>query len=308
MSSSSRRGRLTAFEWWSRRIGTLQGQSHEANQLFQKTKVAYPAGEWAILKHAILAYYTDLYTNIIKKYFDKAYYFDLFAGPGLNKIDDFNLISFGSPLIADRVPRKKFDKLYLFEVKPEYAEALRKLLPYAKIIFGDVNGTEFKNIIESLCSVPSVHFLAFVDPEGLEIEWETLQHLFQFTGDIIINCQCTGIARYALKRDKTPADIKKLQRFFGTDEWKTCKNEEELFKLYLERIKEHREIVIPIKVTSPHRFYYYIIVAVRKTKGSQKWVSVIEDTKEKIEKIRPEDLESVVRRLSGSQEKLEIGA
>lgn len=272
--------------------------------MFQKTKVAYPAGEWAILKLAILAYYTDMYTNIIKAHFDKAYYFDLFAGPGLNKIEELNLTLFGSPLIADRVPKKKFDKLYLFEAKPEYAESLRKLLPHAKIICEDVNDPEFKTIIKSLCRTPSVHFLAFVDPEGLEIEWETLRHLFEFTGDIIINCQCTGIARQALKGDKTPADVERLQRFFGTDEWRACRNEEELFKLYLERIRKHREIVIPIKVTSPYRFYYYIIVAVRKTKGSQKWVSAIEDTKEKIEKIRPEELESIVKRLSGSQEKL----
>lgn len=306
MSSSSRRRKLTAFEWWSRRIETLQGQSQEADRLFQKIRVAYPAGEWAILKLAILAYYVDIYTKIIKNHFDKAYYFDLFAGPGLNKIEELNLILFGSPLISDRVPIKKFDKLYLFEAKSEYADALRKLLPHAKVKCRDVNGSEFKTIIKNLCSTPSTHFLAFVDPEGLEIEWETLQHLFQFTGDIIINCQCTGVARHALKGDKTPADIERLQRFFGTDEWKSCKNEEELFKLYLERIREHREIAIPIKVTSPHRFYYYIVVAVRKTKGSQKWISAIEDTKEKIEKIKPEELESIVKRLSGRQEKLEI--
>ncbi|MEM3907069.1 MAG: three-Cys-motif partner protein TcmP [Nitrososphaerota archaeon] len=269
--------------------------------------MAYPAREWAILKLAILAYYVAVYTNIIKNYFDKAYYFDLFAGPGLNKIEELNLILFGSPLIADRVPKKKFDKLYLFEAKSEYAEALRKLLPHAKVKCEDVNGPEFKTIVESLCKDSSVHFLAFVDPEGLEIEWETLQHLFQFTGDIIINCQCTGIARHALKGDKTSARaIERLQRFFGTDEWKSCKDEEELFELYLERIRQYREIVIPIKVTSPYRFYYYIVVAVRKTRGSQKWISVIEDTKEKIEKIKPEELENIVRRLSGGQEKLPL--
>jgi hypothetical protein len=50
-----------------------------------------------------------------------------------------------------------------------------------------------------------------------------------------------------------------------------------------------------------------MIVAVRKTSGSQRWVSAIEETKEKIEAIKPEDLENIIRRLSGSQEKLAVG-
>ncbi len=213
---------------------------------------------------------------------------------------------FGSPLIADRVPRKKFDELILFEKKEKYAERLRQLLPNAKVRNEDVNSPGFKAMAKARLEAGSVHFLAFVDPEGLEIEWETLQHLFDFTGDLIINYQSTGVSRSALKENKTSAEIETLQRFFGTDEWKACGNEDALFKLYLEKIRKHREVTIPIKVRSPYRFHYYMIVAVRKTRGSQRWVSVIEETKEKIEAIKPEDLENIIRRLSGGQVKLAV--
>ena len=307
MNPSGRRRKITPSEWWVRRIETLRGQSQEASQLFQKTKKAYSCKSWAILKLAILAYYADIYTAIIKAHFDKAYYIDLFAGPGLDRISDLNnLIVFGSPLIADRVPRKKFDELILFEKKEKYAEALRRLLLNATVKNKDVNSPEFKAMTKARLEAGSVHFLAFVDPEGLEIEWETLQHLFNLTGDLIINYQSTGVSRSALKENKTSAEIETLQRFFGTDEWKACENEDALFELYLEKIREHREVTIPIKVKSPYRFYYYMIVAVRKTRGSQHWVSAIEETKEKIEAIKPEDLENIIRRLSGGQEKLAI--
>jgi len=60
-----------------------------------------------------------------------------------------------------------------------------------------------------------------------------------------------------------------LTKFFGTEDWISCNTEEDYLELYERQIKHFKDYVIPIKVTGPKGFYYYIIVAVRKTSGMQ---------------------------------------
>jgi len=100
------RKKQTYFQWWQSRLQTLAGFKNEAGGLYEKTRIAYPVGPWAILKLALVAYYADVYSSIIKSRFKKSYYVDFFAGPGLNQIRETGDIVLGSPLLADRVPRR----------------------------------------------------------------------------------------------------------------------------------------------------------------------------------------------------------
>src|SRR2546428_5462434 len=129
MSPAARKSKDT-FSWWQDRIRILKGFQEEANTLYERTHFAYEVGPQAILKLGLLAYYLKVYTTIIKSNFPKAYYADLFAGPGLTKIETTGDVVLGSAVLADRVPSegRKFDKLFLIEHQNEAAEALKQIL------------------------------------------------------------------------------------------------------------------------------------------------------------------------------------
>jgi three-Cys-motif partner protein len=289
-------------EWWQDRIETLSGYQNEARALHQTAHEAYPVGAWAILKLALVAYYIDLYTSIIKKIFPKSYYVDTFAGPGLNKINETDDIVFGSPLLADRVPSegKKFDKLILVENNPTRRNALGRLLPSAAIMPEDINRTGITSILAHLAesNIPS---LVFVDPEGLAIHWRTLEKILSCWCDVMINYQPTSVRRIVGSARSNAVYEQSLNDFFGSDEWKACSNDEELLGLYTENLQKHREVVIPVKVQSPEAFYYYIIIVVRKTAGNQAWVEAIHRAKKNVEQATSEDAKRLLDVYMGRQ-------
>lgn len=235
------------------------------------------------MKLALIAYYIGLYSSIIKSRFEKAYYIDFFAGPGLNRIEETNDLILGSPLLADRGPKasRKFDKLILVENNDQRVQALTKLLPSARIIPHDINAEGVEEVLSILPQdVPS---LVFVDPEGSEIHWKTVERILSRWCDVMINFQSSGIGRTVASARNSPSYGVTLDHFFGTREWRDCHGEGDLLDLYVAQLSRHREVVIPIKVQGPGIFHYHIIVAVRKTKGSQGWVEAIHRAKTKIE-------------------------
>jgi three-Cys-motif partner protein len=289
------RKKETYLKWWQKRITTLSGFEGEAKRLFLQTETAYRVkGTWAVMKLAIIAYYIGLYSSIIKSRFERAYYVDFFAGPGLTQIEDTGDLILGSPLLADRGPKagRKFDKLILVENDDQSVNALRKLLPSAQIVPHDINSEGVEEVLSSLPqSVPS---LVFVDPEGLEIHWKTMERILSRWCDIIINFQSSGIQRTVASARNSSAYDAKLDLFFGTWEWRDCYAEEDLLALYVAQLGKHREVVVPIRVQGPGIFHYHIIVAVRKTKGTQRWVEAIDRAKTKIEAATSEDVKPLL--------------
>jgi three-Cys-motif partner protein len=293
--SRKKRKRESYLDWWQRRIRTISGFENEAKKLFVETGAAYPVkGTWVVMKLALIAYYIGLYSSIIKSIFEKAYYVDFFAGPGLNQIDETHDLILGSPLLADRGPKpnRKFDKLILVESNNQRAAALGKLLPTAQVIPYEINT---KGIEEILTALPSgVPSLVFVDPEGLELHWNTLERILGRWCDVMINFQSSGIGRtFASARNSTAYNAT-LDQFFGTPAWRKCRTEDDLLALYVGQLEKHRDLVIPIRVQGPGIFHYHIIVAVRKTKGTQGWVEAIHRAKVKIEAATSDDVKSLL--------------
>jgi three-Cys-motif partner protein len=291
------------------RIEKLKGYQEEARRLYEITRIAYPAHSWTILKLSILAYYVDLYTVIIKSNYKSAFYLDLCAGCGLNHIQETGDIVLGSAIIADRIPRpnKKFDQLILIEQDQKKAEALKRILPNAQIIHGDSNSSILAEILNEIDNKPQSHFLAFIDPEADEIHWQTIEALLKTRGDVIINYMCTSVRRiWGNACRGAEKFIERMDRFFGDESWNVCSHAEDLFKLYLEKIKRYKEMVIPIEVKGPKGFHYHVIVAVRKTGGEQPWIQVIEKAKEQIERASHEDAEIFLQIFSGKQKTLDM--
>ncbi|MEM0215918.1 MAG: three-Cys-motif partner protein TcmP [Archaeoglobaceae archaeon] len=304
--------KMEYFDWWQKRIETLKGYGKEAQKLYELTRTCYPAHSWTILKLALLTYYFDIYTKIIKSRYKQAFYIDLCAGCGLNYIEETGDIVLGSALLADRIPHpnKKFDQLFLMEQNKEYAASLMKIFQSqqnVKVLQGDSNRL-ITNVLSEIEEQQQAHFLAFIDPEGTEISWQTIEILLKSRGDIIINYMCAGIKRIWGKAvEGNEKSIENMNRFFGDDLWRksNISDGKQLFNIYFEKVKRFKEKSMQVMVKGPWGFHYHIIFAVRRTGGAQGWLKAIEEAKKKIEEASHEDAEKFLQIFSGKQKTLD---
>lgn len=145
-------------------------------------------GEWSLDKHHFLRRYVDAFTVAMKKKkWSGLHYIDLFAGPGLLKIENTNKLIWGSPLIAAQCDL--LNSVHLCEKKPEYVSALESriqnlgLQERCRIYSGDAN-SEVKKVVNNI--PPRSLSLAFLDPFGLHLHYTTLQALAKKRVDLII--------------------------------------------------------------------------------------------------------------------------
>jgi three-Cys-motif partner protein len=137
-----------------------------------------PVGSWSRDKHHFLARYVDMFTSAMKGKF-ALHYIDLFAGAGIENVKGVGL-EWGSPLIAAQA-KKPFDFLHLCEEKTENFAALQaRVEKYRQpnppqLICGDAN----KVVGEIALAIPpnKTLSLAFLDPFGLHLHYETLRRL-----------------------------------------------------------------------------------------------------------------------------------
>lgn len=292
------------------RLNELHGFEAEAKRLYSMTSQAMKADSWAILKLAFLSNYADMYTSIIQSKIGRAYYLDTNAGCGLDMIEDVdNAIVFGSPLVAAKKPKKKFDGYVLIEKNSNYCEALKKLIPGAIVINGDANSdvssssTTIPGLKYALSQVPPrTPILAFVDPYGMDIRWCAVEMLLKTWSDVIINFQSVSRVVGSVSYNEKYATT--LTEFFGTDDWQNCKTYEEYLHLYMAQVRKHKDLVFPIRIQGRGGYYYYLIVAVRKTKGDQGWIDFIERSKEFVEKADAKDVEKFMNIFTKKQKTL----
>ncbi|TFG44784.1 MAG: three-Cys-motif partner protein TcmP [Candidatus Brocadiia bacterium] len=141
-------------------------------------------GEWSRDKHYYLRRYIDAFTSSMKKKWGGLHYIDLFAGAGIEKLKDSGDLDWGSPLIAAQYP---FSKLHLCELNTEKYSTLKiRINEYkrdSQILQGDAN----EKIAEIVNDIPKRSLsLAFLDPYGLHLEFETLKVLANKRADLII--------------------------------------------------------------------------------------------------------------------------
>lgn len=153
-------------------------------------------------------------------------YIDLQAGPGKNRIND--QIHLGSPLIALTI-RPPFTHYWFNEIDSHYADVLQArvsqspLLPHVRIFRADANET-VDPVVGAITAMDkeaketgkwSTFNIAFLDPEGLEINWETVRQLASVPRmDLIINFSTVGINRNFQQHP----DV--VDRFFGGNDWR----------------------------------------------------------------------------------------
>ncbi|MGA2173201.1 MAG: three-Cys-motif partner protein TcmP [Sedimentisphaerales bacterium] len=142
-------------------------------------------GDWSRDKHYFLLRYIDAFTTAMKnKKWTGLHYIDLFAGAGIEKLETSGKLEWGSAMIAAQAG---FTQLHLCEKVKRNYDALKsrvyKIRQNAQVLNGDAN----KNITELIGQIPSGTLsLAFLDPYGLHIEFETLKTLSTVRADLVI--------------------------------------------------------------------------------------------------------------------------
>ncbi|MGA2323072.1 MAG: three-Cys-motif partner protein TcmP [Sedimentisphaerales bacterium] len=142
-------------------------------------------GEWSHDKHYFLMRYIDAFTTAMKnKKWTGLHYIDLFAGAGIEKLETSGKLEWGSAMIAAQAG---FTQLHLCEMVKRNYEVLKsrvyRIRQDAQVLNGDAN----KKIAEIVAQIPNGTLsLAFLDPYGLHMEFETLKTLSAVRADLII--------------------------------------------------------------------------------------------------------------------------
>ena len=206
--------------------------------------ITRPSGIWAAEKLDYLHRYIDTFETAMRLKWPQRNYIDLFAGPGKNLVKSSGDVLLGSPILA-LTTKYPFTGYYFSELAKSNLDALRlrcsasphhaRIKDYA----GDAN--VIVNSVVADIKQYSTHSLnlAFLDPDGLELEWSTIKKLGNLRCDLIIHYSQQGISRnIAVAYESANETI--VDRFFGSSEWR---------KIYAQWYKKtskkgmHRELI-----------------------------------------------------------------
>ena len=200
-------------------------------------------GAWTLDKLKVVTDYLPPYLTATQKAVERVY-IDAFAGPGKNILDRTDRTKEtidGSPLIALAAKGKDgrgFDRFVFIEEDTDAARELEaevEKLGYsnrAKVIQSDAN-IELPRLIKTI-NKKSPTFV-FLDTEGIEPRWETIESLAEWRTELLINFPL-GMS---INRN---ADSPKTEAYFGTPEWRSywdggrLSRTSGLIRFYLDRL------------------------------------------------------------------------
>jgi three-Cys-motif partner protein len=137
-------------------------------------------------KHYFLTRYVDAFTTSMKDKWAGLHYIDLFAGAGIEKLRESGDLDWASPLIAAQAPTP-FTRLHLCEKNKRKYHALgqrvRRFARDPQVLCGDAND-KIDGIVEEIPR--GALSLAFLDPYGLHLAFDTLRKLAEIRADLII--------------------------------------------------------------------------------------------------------------------------
>jgi three-Cys-motif partner protein len=194
-------------------------------------------GYWTEGKLDILARYLDRFTTTTKYKADARIYLDAFAGEGLGTSRTTKAQFEGSARIGLKVSDPPFDRCYFFELGDKAAELERELTRDfpgrdVRVVPGDCNATIPEALAElrrdDLGWAPT---FAFLDPDGMELRWETIQALAvhkqlrqspsKTKVELWVLFPSGGLLRNLALDDRRllPGHVAKATSLFGSDAW-----------------------------------------------------------------------------------------
>jgi three-Cys-motif partner protein len=276
----------------------------------------YDKGCWTALKLICLKYYIPGYLNILAPRHRVAYV-DLFAGPGLNLVGSSRSVPLpGSPMIALMHPgtKHRFSCHLLCDKNEAYCEALGRRV--RSWVDEDGHALEADDLVtfngdanEFARSVPATlkrmgigHSLVFIDPEGMEFDWQSLKFLVEHLpySDLIILFPSAGLPRVLGRTDE--GALARARRFLGpgSERIGPDSTEEDAMSVYRANLAAlGKEISTEIAIVGTGSFHYHLIPAVRKTAAGSPWFSILTDAKDLIEKFDGDIIEVVMDQIDG---------
>lgn len=187
--------------------------------------VARPGRIWTREKLAYLQKYAQAFmTSMAPKRtqgkWDRLEYIDLLCGPGLSVARETKQEFDGSPLLALKI-RPKFDHLHFADLNPENIAALRaRISPHdldrVTIDVGDCN-----SLVDDVLRRVSNRTLAlaFIDPEGFEVDFATLAKLAIKRVDLLY-LFASGIGVRRNLKNALAARNSRLDKWWGGKDWR----------------------------------------------------------------------------------------
>jgi three-Cys-motif partner protein len=191
------------------------------------------SGPWVIEKLDYLKRYIDIFsTSMQGKPWRAINYIDLFSGPGKCYIPETEAVHSGSPLLA-LTTQHPFTGYFFVDLNAENTNALQKRCSASPIrdrvqcLIGDSN-VVVADIVENILILDKTFIrgqwsslnLAFLDPNGLELEWHTVATLAKLKKiDLIIYYPQMGLTRNMSKDYKSDEETK-IDMFFGGTKWR----------------------------------------------------------------------------------------
>jgi len=190
-------------------------------------------GDWTSLKIEILVEYAKAYLTIMKKHqYWRTLYFDGFAGTGFiikGKAKNPELTIGAARRIVEIEEPKSFDGYYFVEKDSSNVEELKKNTKDAfpaktiHVVEGDCNhklADMAGHIKKPKEQREYDKVLAYIDPCGMQLDWESLKTLEGVGADVWILVPTGMGVNRLLKKDGNISDswIDKLERFLGLSE------------------------------------------------------------------------------------------
>ena len=202
------------------------------------------SGPWAKEKLDYVRRYIDIFETSMKGKWPERNFIDLFAGPGKDLIKGTQEIILGSPLISITT-RFPFTGYYFVDLDSENLNALQQRCSSSTIndrvdyINGDANQVVSKVVTNIRNTSPRSLNLAFLDPEGLELSWDTVAQLGSLRCDLIIHYSQQGLSRFMGIAYKS-AEATIVDHFFGTPDWRKIYAD---WRLKSRKTGIHRELI-----------------------------------------------------------------
>jgi three-Cys-motif partner protein len=243
------------------------------------------SGPWAEDKLFFVSRYCDIFSNGMKKKWQKRVFIDLFCGPGRCRSRSDGRFVDGSPLIALRY---NFTHYCFGDLSSACLATLDQRIKMTgsskpKLFLGDANDTvdEVETYLQSLGV--GLLGLAFLDPQGIELKFSTLRKLTNNRRlDLLITLPLQmNIKRQIHYRVQDPANF---DAYFGTTDWreladlgsKTVRQAgSELLKLYKDQLRGLEYSYVYQKVIKDNnRPLYLLIFASKHSRGEAFWQEV----------------------------------
>ncbi len=291
------------LKWLSKKLETLRIDKFikDIEKNFSKDDL-YGAHLWTPLKLIALMWWLTVYSRIVPRYFPEYWYIDLLASSGANVIKETGDVILGSPLLSHLIPYNPFKHHVYIEIDPEKANVLDKMLNHFRfsnytIFQGDCNDRVYSIPFNKIN-----HYFCFIDCEGLDIKWSTLEHLLRHRGDILFVFQTSGVNRVfgkGTKRGYSPT----LDEFCGGNWWQSCDSIEELLRQYMIRIKQKadklrrfRNFVDYVRVKGKGgSFVYEVILICRYGDYVRAWL----DLKNRLANLEDKDVDMALKICKG---------